>query len=288
MNRWAFILVAVGLLVSCNKIEEVRVLDNVPPPDHTIDSSTMQLYVYKAYVNLAGREPIGNEKAEALVVLRQDNFSWENRKQFMDMLLAKDEFYQNSYNVARAEYLQNTDSIEIDGQIKLFESLLAQPSYAPFFDLLRGEVNRLDTLQNTRQNLLNGQVDFKEMQRRCANNYFYDQINMGTENFVISTFQNFLFRYPTAVELTQSKLMADGQSAALFFNLGKNKNDYLRIFFNSDDYFEGQVRYVFRKYLFREPSPAEIYFFADIYKSTNNYKSLLKDVLSRDEYAGLE
>lgn len=287
MKRWAFVFAAVVLLASCSKTNDVTVPGNIPPPDHTIDSATMQLYVYKAYINVTGREPLGSEKAEALAILRQDNFSGANRKQFLETLFTKSDYNRNLYNVARAEYLQNTDSTEIAGQILLFNLLLTQPQYAPFYDLLRSEVNRLDTLQKTPQDLNNGTADFREMQRRIANNYFYDQINMGTENFVISTFQNFLFRYPTTNELTQGKIMVDGVNASLFLELGKNKNDYLRIFFNSDDYFEGQVRYVFRKYLFREPSSAEIYYYADIYKDSNNYKMLLRDVLAMDEYAGI-
>ena len=283
----AWLVMVLAVLSSCSKTEEVKVLGNEPPPDHTIDSATLQLYVYKAYINLTGREPLGNEKGEALAILRQDNFSHNNRKQFLDQLFLKSDYNRNLYNVARAEYLQNTDSAEVAQQMVLFNLLLTQPQYAPVYDLIRYELKRLDTLQNTLRDLQNGVADYREMLRRCVNNYFYDQINMGTENFVISTFQNFLFRYPGTTELNQGKLMVDGQNAQLFLELGKNKNDYLRIFFNSDNYFEGQVRYVFRKFMFREPSSAEIYFYADIYKSSMNYRDLLKAVLSTNEYAGV-
>lgn len=283
----AWLVMVLAVLSACSKTEEVKVLGNEPPPDHTIDSATMQLYVYKAYINLAGREPLGNEKAEALAVLRQNNFSHDNRKQFLDQLFLKSDYNRNLYNVARAEYLQNTDSTEVAQQMTLFNLLLTQPQYAPLYDLIRNELKRLDTLQNTPKDLQSGVADYREMLRRCANNYFYDQINMGTENFVVSTFQNFLFRYPTTAELNQGKLMVDGQNAQLFLELGKNKNDYLRIFFGSDNYYEGQVRYVFRKYLFREPTSAEIYYYADIYKSSGNYRNLLKAVLATNEYAGV-
>jgi hypothetical protein len=133
-----------------------------------------------------------------------------------------------------------------------------------------------------------GVIDYREMLIRCVNNYFYDQVNMGTENFVISTFQNFLFRYPDSTELSRAKLMVDGLSSTSFFQIGQTKYDYIHIFFNSTDYYEGQVRYVFKKYLFREPSPAEIAYYADMYKSSNSFKNMLKEILSLDEYAGIE
>ena len=111
---------------------------------------------------------------------------------------------------------------------------------------------------------------------------------MGTENFVVSTFQNFLFRYPSDAELLNGKTMVDGDNAILFLVIGKSKTDYLNIFFTSDDYYEGQVRNAFRKYLFREPSPAEIALYADVYKTGDNYSLLQKEIFALDEYSGVE
>ena len=110
---------------------------------------------------------------------------------------------------------------------------------------------------------------------------------MGSENFVVSTYQNFLFRYPTNAELAAGKNIVDGNTSVVFLKVGKSKYDYIKIFFGTDDYYEGQVRYIFKKYLFREPSSAEIYLYSDIYKSTNDYKELEKAVFSLDEYAGV-
>lgn len=285
--RKALFALLIVFVASCSKKEDVIIPGNVPPPDHTIDSATLEIYLNKVYINILGREPINNEKADGLQILKQDNFSAANRKQFLDVVFGKPEYNRNLYNVARIEYLQNLDSTEIEYQIYLFNLLLQQPQYAPFYDALNAEVSRLNTLKAIMPDLTAGTLDHKGMLKRCVDNYFYDQINMGTENFVVSTFQNFLFRYPTTAELTNGKTMVDGLNANLFLQIGRNKNDYIRIFFDSDDYYEGQVRYIFRKYLFREPLPEEIGYYANIYKSTNDYKKLQKEFFATNEYAGL-
>lgn len=275
-------------IASCSKFEDVIVKDNLPPPDHTVDSTTLEIYLHKVYVNLLGREPIGNEKSEAITILRQNNFSVANRKQFLETLFVKSEYKQNLYTIASNEYLNSLDSLEIAQQIYLFEYFLTQPQYAPFYTLISYEVGRMQQLQAVPDDLNAGTLDYRGMLRQCSNNYFYDQINMGTENFVVSTFQNFLFRYPSDAELLNGKTMVDGNNSILFFELGKTKVDYINIFFNSDDYYEGQVRNAFTKYLFREPTSAEIALYADTYKSNDNYALLQKEIFALDEYAGVE
>lgn len=282
-------LAVVGLffIASCSKTNDVIVPGNIPPPDHTIDSATIEIYLNKVYVNLLGREPVGNEKQVGMQLLRQDNFSENTRQQFLETVFSKNDYFSNLYTVANHEYLSDLDSSEIADQIIIYNLLLTQPQYAPFYDVLQYEVDRMEVLLQTRTDISNQVVNYRQMVQHLADNYFYDQINMGSENFVISTFQNFLFRYPTDSELANGKTMVDGNNAVLFLQLGKSKTEYLNIFFNSNDYYEGQVRNVFRKYLFREPTSAEEAYYSEIYKSGDNYKLLQKAVLALDEYAGL-
>ncbi len=282
-------LAVVGLffIASCSKTNDVIVPGNIPPPDHTIDSATIEIYLNKVYVNLLGREPVGNEKQVGMQLLRQDNFSENTRQQFLETVFSKNDYLSNLYTVANHEYLSDLDSSEIADQIIIYNLLLTQPQYAPFYDVLQYEVDRMEVLLQTRTDISNQVINYRQMVQHLADNYFYDQINMGSENFVISTFQNFLFRYPTDSELANGKTMVDGNNAVLFLQLGKSKTEYLNIFFNSNDYYEGQVRNVFRKYLFREPTSAEEAYYSEIYKSGDNYKLLQKAVLALDEYAGL-
>lgn len=274
-------------VASCTKNDEI-IKGNVPPPDHTIDSATMDIYINKVYVNLIGREPIGTERAEASTTLKQHNFSVADREQFLDNFFTKPEYNRNLYNIARIEYLNNLDSMEIEQDIYLYEYLQTQPEYAAFYQTIEEELVRMRSMRTVVADLNSGALDFRGMLKRCTYNFYYDQINMGAENFVVSTFQNYLFRYPTDSEVANGVTMINGANAVLFLQTGNSKQEYVDIFFNSDDYYEGQVRYMFIKYLFREPTSAEASLYANVYKSTGNYKALQKQFFATDEYAGLK
>jgi hypothetical protein len=138
-----------AVFASCNKTEDIIVDNNVPPPDHTIDSSTIQIYVNKAYINILGREPLAWEKSSAINQLNDNNFSLANRIGFIQTVIGKSDYTRNQYNVARVEYLQNLDSMEIESQIFQYQYLLSQPQYAPFYDMLNAELARVQILKTT-------------------------------------------------------------------------------------------------------------------------------------------
>lgn len=287
MRKTLFALLVL-FVASCTKHDDEIIKGNVPPPDGTIDSAVIDIYIHKVYVNLVGREPIGNEKAQASATLKQHNFSIEDRKQFLDAFFSTQEYNRNLYNVVRIEYLNNLDSMEIESNIMLYEYLKTQPEYAAFVGTIEAELVRMRAMRTVVADLNSGTLDYKGMLKRCTYNFFYDEINMGAENFVVSTFQNYLFRYPTDSELANGVTMINGANAVLFLQTGNSKQNYVDIFFDSDDYYEGQVRYIFLKYMFREPSSAEISYYTNMYKSANNYKQLQKEFFATDEYAGLK
>jgi hypothetical protein len=81
--------------------------------------------------------------------------------------------------------------------------------------------------------------------------------------------------------------MVDGFNGILFLQVGQSKRQFQDIFFASDDYYEGQVRLLYSRFLFRSPSSEEMTQFSELYKSTGNYKLVMAQILSSDEYAGL-
>ena len=121
------LLIVCLFIASCNKTEDVTIKDNIPPPDGTIDSAVVSIYVNKAYINLFGREPQANEKAAGVATLRQNNFSKSDRETFINSLLITDEYTRNLYNVANNEYLRSLDSTEIEQELSLLNYLLTQP-----------------------------------------------------------------------------------------------------------------------------------------------------------------
>lgn len=282
---WVVLLLGAA---ACNKDREVVINNNQAPPDYTIDSSTIDLFIDKTYIGLLGREALSNERTAARQLLRTHNFSVDDRTAYLQQLLADPAFKTNLCKVARAEYLQSADSLSILQQRNTYAQLLTQPQYAPFYDVIIYEVERLDSMLLTENDFMAGRLDVVGMHRRYVNNLIYDQINMGTENFVISTFQNFFFRYPTNAELENGKKMVDGSVSIFYLQTGSSKADYLRIFFGTTDYYEGQVRYLFSRYLFRNATTAEMSYYANRYKSTGSYNTLITEILSGNEYAGVQ
>ena len=110
---------------------------------------------------------------------------------------------------------------------------------------------------------------------------------MGSLNFVLFSFQQILNRNPTLVEQNSGVSMIDGSSAVLFLQSGSSKDDYLSIFFNADDCYEGAVVRLYHDFLFRAPESLEMSVAAIQYKNTGDYEQLQKDILATDEFVGI-
>jgi hypothetical protein len=166
--------------------------------------------------------------------------------------------------------------------------LLTQPQYEPFYEQIQSELDRLILYKSIPTLLSNGQLSIQGMHRICINNYFFDQLNMGSLNFVIATYQLFLLRNPTEFEKTEGVKIIDGFTGILFLQEASSKNEYLDIFLNSNDYAEGQVKQMFNRFLFRSPNTEESVYFTQLLKQNLDFKILLVNLLKSDEYAGIE
>ena len=165
--------------------------------------------------------------------------------------------------------------------------LLLDPQYAPFYTQLQAEITKLEAVLAIPADLNAGTLDVIGMQKRLSFNRIYDNINMGTQNFVVSLFQNFLSRYPTEAEREAAERMVDGFSSIVFLEIGESKSDFVDIFFRSRDYFEGQVRQMFVQNLFREPTSQELESLTITFRGDSDYQALQKHVLSMDEFVGI-
>ena len=282
-----FLIAFILVVASCTKQEEEVVPNNVAPPDSTISNLAIESYINKVYISVLGREPVSSEFDDAWNLLIPSNASKTSRKVLLDNVFLNPEYNQRIYDLARADYLDNLDTVDINDQISLYTLLLADSSYILFWDVLEYEKERLEKLRFIPSDLLNGQISIKEVQLRCSNNYFFDELNMGSLNFVVAVFQNIIRRYPTMAELDAGIDMVDGITTILFFEVGGSKDDFLEIFFDSSDFYEGQVRDLYLRYLLREPNSYEMSVASIKYKNSNNYSDLQKDILILDEFMGI-
>jgi len=285
VKKLSFIF-SVLIISSCTKIADVIVGDNTLPPDNTIESTTIENYINKLYISVIGREPTDTEFSTDFDIFRSANLSQSSREIVIDGLLNKAEYYNNLFKLESEHLLLGADTSDINQNIHVLNVLL---SNSQGLDSIYFAENlaRMMKLQEVLPGLANGTIFNIEMHKRMVDNGFYDEINMGTENFVVSMFQNFINRYPTMSELQSGKTMVDGGNASIFLVSGNKKADFINIFLESDEYFTGQTNILFNRYLFRAPTSEESINFSLDYINTQDYQLLQSRILSTNEFIGL-
>lgn len=276
------------LLSACEKNEVVVIGDNIAPPDSTIPNIVYEQYVNQTYVALTGQEPTEAQRQTALQLLYSDGLGTNSRQSMVDGIQQTDNYKRNFFTQYNEQLLNSYDSTELERDIFVFGGLLQDSAYQAFWPQIQEAYDDLLRLKQTPSNLIAGSIDQKTFYRYMIDNARYDDINMGTENFVLSSFDHFMLRYPTTAELAEASNMVDGQNAILFLTEGSSKNDYLDIFFASDEYYQSQVIVLYRRFLFRDPTSEEVSDHAAYYKGTQNYDGLVKRIVTTNEYAGLD
>ena len=284
--RVSLYLFVILTIFSCTKVEEVIVDGNTHPIDPTIENMIIGNYVNKLYISTIGREPTTIEFDSDYAILRESNMNQESREEVINGILTKDEYYNNLFKLECEHLLLGLDTADINQNIHVLNVLI---STAQGLELIYFEdaLEKILKLQEVLPGLGNGTISNMEMHKRMVNNNFYDEINMGTENFVVSIFQSFMQRYPTLSELENGKLMVNDNNASVFFIPGNGKDDFINIFIESDEYFTGQTNILFNRYLFRDPTSEESVNYSLDYINSQDYKLLQRRILSTNEFIGL-
>ncbi|MBK9638925.1 MAG: hypothetical protein IPO63_14390 [Bacteroidetes bacterium] len=282
------LFLAVFFISSCTKTELETITGNKAPPDTTIELNVYEDYVNKTFILVLGREPSVSEFQASVNNLKLNGLDEDSRYDFLNTIFSLSDYKWRQVEKWRIQLLGSTDSSDVINQMAIFDFFLNDSTYISLWPGLQMEKDRLDTLYNASYNYVGGTISIRQLQSHMLNNYFYDQINMGVDNFVLSSFQHFLDRNPTLSELYGGVGMIGGNNAVLFLHAGASKDDYLNIFFNSDDYFEGAVIRVFNDYLLRAPNSLEMSTATLKYRSTLNFESIQKDVLATDEFVGIK
>ncbi len=279
-------LVFVVLLIfsACNKEEIIP--GNQPPPDSTINNVTKENYVNRLYISILGRECTEAEFDEAYAIIDANNLSVASRQQVFDIIAAKPGYYERLVTLAEGDYLDGADSVTFAFYLAQFEFWLSSPAYQALWPTANYEIPRFQQLLNAANDLNSDAITVSEMHKRSVNNYQYDLLNMGSLNFVNSVYQHFFKRNPTQAEQEAGVNIMNGIPAIIFLQNATNKQQFLDLFFASDNYYEGQVRDLFTMALYREPTSAEQTYYTQRYKISQNYKALHRDILTLDEYVG--
>jgi hypothetical protein len=279
----SFFLVLVFSLSNCTKEEINPVGGNTAPVDPTISNNTKNNYINKVFIKLLDRKADSIEFKAALELLNQDPGSQSKRKEVLNLIKANSEYPHVMWKNIRELLLDGTDTATInDEYIDLKDDWSTATGSTK--DVLEYEWKRLELILDGAEKFENKTSTWEELQLAACNNLIYDDINMGSENFVVSVFQSLLNRYPTIEELDAAKDMVDGRPAILFLKTGQTKDDFLDIFFSVRSYQEGQVSLLFNDNLFRSPNSSELINYTNYYIEQNDFESLLLEILSSAAY----
>lgn len=289
-------LICIGLFqASCKKEPLVQTIyvdtiisGNNAPNYYGVPTISIQLYIIKLYVDLVGREPTSAELTTHLQTLVSQHLSANARQQIVQPLLDDTAFYQRHYEITASDFINSTSQAQIESQINQFmfvaylDSVNGNTQNLPFIYL---EIERLNRLKEAPVLLSSEQISINKFYERFLDNYFYDQVNMGVDNFVTAAFEDLFKRPPTASELQQSKSMINGQSSSLFLSDGSSKADFMNIMVQSDAFYEGFARKIYLQFLLREPTSIESFDAMNDLKNSG-YNTLIFQLTSSVEYAG--
>ena len=245
------------------------------------DSLKIKSFVIKSGIILTNSKP---SKVQIASICAKFNLyrDFENgSSRYLDTLISSPAFSQNIYDRYRLEYLQGVSAWEISDEIDQYRILVAKNRSSDLFDLFTSMIDKLTKLNTAREDYSAGRIDIPELQKRFFDNKFYDDINMGSNNFVVSTFNYLFFRNPTKAELAAGRKMIEAEYARILIKNGNSKQQYLDIIFSSKAYVEGQIRYWYNLLLNREPTIDEILGYSS---KPFDVKALIKTILLKKEF----
>ncbi len=290
-----FICLLSSILTSCKKSETIDLhmnhvdsLNHIPPYSG-VSTLICQNYVNKLYVDLLSREPSETELNQAVSALRSGNYDTTAKRALINSLVGTRSFYQNLFIKSSNRILNSISKSDIQDEINFEAYLISYYTTLNDFitvNALIVQSNNLKKLYESDSLLQLGQININQYYYRFLYNNFYDQINMGSENFVKATFQDLFFRQPTDAEKNAGVQMVDGGSAIVLSAAGSSKGDFVTIATNSNSFYEGMITEAYLTYLLRKPTDQEVNNRIQGFAVSRDYIKLISDILISQEYAG--
>ncbi len=282
--------------VACKKtthenVHENHVISgNQIPPYNSISTIQVHAYINRVYVDVLGREADSLELVNATNLLKNANYTATSRDSMISHVMNTKDFYTQLFIKTSAVVLNAISKQDITDQINqdiYVQQLSVMTHDTVTANALAVELDALKKLYVTDSLYHLKQIDINEFYRRFIYNYFYDQINMGTHNFVVASFQNLFHRLPTTNEDAQSEAMVNGLSSnTLFLQNGNSKGDYVNIVTHCTNFYEGLISTAYLNYLLRKPTDTEVNTYVKQLSQTKDYLSLIKTIMKTSEYAG--
>ncbi len=298
MTRILTILFLVVLCNGCIKNETVFnkthvnevVEGNEPPPFSGVNTVQLKNYVNKLYTDLYGREPFDAELDAGVSLLNQDDMIEQNMKDYVELLMGSDEYYDRFFEIYRNTFLIERGSFQyIQGRIDVYNNWLNNaiqnndPVLTALYEL---EIEGMEKLFTLAADYKNNEITINEAMFRIAISKIYDEVNDGATNLVLSCFENFIKRLPNDAELSAGVNMNNGVPSIVLFQDGSSKADFINIVVNSTSFYEGLVVDIYQLGLSRLPDSDELTINTILMTQGSTYQDIQAQVLTSDEYSG--
>jgi hypothetical protein len=291
-------LVCCCFLLACKKTErnivhenyEVSGLNEIPPYNGITRLQTSN-YVNKLNIDLLGVEPTQEQLEEDVDFLINNGLDQKARTTIIEQLMTAPAYFDRLFQLASIQLLNGMDRTQIEAirtEQEFVRDFLNSNGDSLTGKIVEQEIVKLTQLLTAQTDYQNGSLTINGFFKRFIYNLVYDEINMGSENFAISCFENLLKRYPTTIELERAVKMIDGQPNHVLLVGGNSKLDFVDIIVGSSDFHAGQLIDIYQQMLLRKPSSDELSEATVRFVKAGDYENELLTLMVTDEYAGFE
>ena len=148
------------------------------------------------------------------------------------------------------------------------------------------QIERNQKVVEGKVEMRNGEITINELFARLMNNNVYDYINMNSFNFVNASFDDLFMRFPTQEEFDIAyEIIERNQVGGLFGGFASTKAEYCKLLTESDEFYEGLIRWTYETLMGREATSQEVVNHFSKIIINKDFKQLQMDILITDEYA---
>lgn len=270
------------LLASCAR-DSIVPVDNLPA-DSTITQIELENYINKTHIALLNRKPAEAEFDQSLQQLDIDRYNRSIRDAYVLGIQDLDRSKWAIWQFLSDRILDGIDTAQVRESADVFQYRVDNSGTQNEKDYWQWLLDRTNNNLLALEGWYNQDSTYNSLVGWMVRMPIYDEINMGTENFVVSIYQHFYHRYPTDHELTQASKMVDRQWGLLYGVNGNSKADFLNIFLNQGEFQQGVIINTFESYLNRIPTTVESDKYHDHLNNGWDYLRLQRYLLTSSEF----
>ena len=256
LSRICTSLILLSLLLASCARDNIVPVDNLPA-DSTITQIELENYINKTHIALLNRKPTQAELTQSLQQLDVDRYNRSIRDTYVLGIQDLDRSKWAIWQFLSDRILDGIDTTQVRESADIFQYRVDNSGTQNEKDYWQWLLDRTNNNLVALEGWYSQDSTYSSLVGWMVRMPIYDEINMGTENFVVSIYQHFYHRYPTDHELTQASKMVDRQWGLLYGVNGNSKADFLNIFLNQGEFQQGLIINAFESYLNRIPTTIE-------------------------------